>query len=277
MSLKLMYITNNTAIATIAENAGVDRIFVDLEFIGKEERQHGLDTVKSKHSIQDVENIRKCINESELMVRINPIHGKTLSYSDSKTEIEKVIDAGADIIMLPMFRTLNEVESFLQWVNGRVKTQLLVETVEACKIIDEFVRIKEVDEVHIGLNDLHLAMHKKFMFQLLSDGTVDALCSRIKGKKPFGFGGIARLGHGDLPAEYIIREHYRIGSTRAILSRSFCNANQNTNLEEINYLFISELKKIRQEEIKVSQMTSTELDENRLKVQELVSKIISRT
>ena len=30
-----MYITNRADIAQIAESAGVDRIFVDLEFIGK--------------------------------------------------------------------------------------------------------------------------------------------------------------------------------------------------------------------------------------------------
>ena len=37
--LKLMYITNNVDVAKIAENNGVDRIFVDLEVIGKKERQ----------------------------------------------------------------------------------------------------------------------------------------------------------------------------------------------------------------------------------------------
>ena len=39
MSLKLMYITNQPEIAQIAESAGVDRIFVDLEYIGKSDRQ----------------------------------------------------------------------------------------------------------------------------------------------------------------------------------------------------------------------------------------------
>lgn len=44
--LKLMYITNRPEIAEIAENAGVDRIFIDLEQIGKAERQEGMDTVR---------------------------------------------------------------------------------------------------------------------------------------------------------------------------------------------------------------------------------------
>ena len=36
MSLKLMYLTNNENIAKIAEESGVDWIFIDLETIGKE-------------------------------------------------------------------------------------------------------------------------------------------------------------------------------------------------------------------------------------------------
>ena len=44
MALKLMYITNRPEVAQIAESAGVDRIFVDLEYIGKAQRQGGMDT-----------------------------------------------------------------------------------------------------------------------------------------------------------------------------------------------------------------------------------------
>ena len=55
MSLKLMYITNNPTVAKIAECTGVDRIFVDMEYIGKEKRQAGLDTVKSRHTINHAE------------------------------------------------------------------------------------------------------------------------------------------------------------------------------------------------------------------------------
>ena len=38
--LNLMYITNRPEIAQIAEAAGVDWIFVDMEFIGKDIRQN---------------------------------------------------------------------------------------------------------------------------------------------------------------------------------------------------------------------------------------------
>ena len=38
---------------------------------------------------------------------------------------------------------------------------------------------------------------------------------------PFGFGGIARIGDGMLPAEKILAEHIRLGSSSVILSRTF--------------------------------------------------------
>ena len=230
MSLKLMYITNNPTVAKIAECTGVDRIFVDMEYIGKEKRQAGLDTVKSRHTINDIKLIRSQIDQADLLVRINPIHKKTMEYMGSFEEINSAIDAGADILMLPMFRTLEEIKTFIDIINGRVKTMLLVETVEAMNLIEEIIQIKGIDEIHIGLNDLHLALNKKFMFELLVDGTVEKLCNVIsKAKIPYGFGGIARLGYGDLPAEYVIAEHYRLGSSMAILSRSFCNVNKLEN------------------------------------------------
>ena len=52
--IRLMYITNDVQVARMAEEAGVDRIFVDLETLGKAERQGGMDTVQSKHTVADV-------------------------------------------------------------------------------------------------------------------------------------------------------------------------------------------------------------------------------
>ena len=84
------------------------------------------------------------------------------------------------------------------------------------------------------------------MFELLADGTVEWLCSKFKSKGlPFGFGGIARLGYGDLPAEYVIAEHYRLGSNMAILSRSFCNADKVEDISKIAEVFRSGVNEIR--------------------------------
>ena len=100
MSLQMMYITNNPQIAKIAEKYSVDRIWVDLEQIGKKERQGGMNTVQSTHSIEDVRLIRNSIEgKARLQVRVNPIHEM------SRYEIDKVIEYGADIVMLPFFTT----------------------------------------------------------------------------------------------------------------------------------------------------------------------------
>ena len=95
--LKLMYITNQPWIAEIANEAGVDRIFVDLETIGKTERQGGMDTVQSHHTLNDVKRIRETF-KGELLVRSNHI------YEGSKDEIDCIIENGADVVMLPYFK-----------------------------------------------------------------------------------------------------------------------------------------------------------------------------
>ncbi len=246
MALNMMYITNDPDVAVIAERYGVDRIWVDMEFIGKRLRQGGMDTVQSHHTIEDIRTIRAAVQRSEVLVRINPIHAATQDYGSSVWEIDAAIEAGADVLMLPYFKTVDEVRMFLALVHGRVKTMLLVETPEAVAVIDEILALDGIDEIHIGLNDLSLGYGQKFMFQLLADGTVERLCLKFREKGvPYGFGGIAALGKGMLPAERVIREHYRLGSTRVILSRSFCNTSVVTNLNEIEEIFRTGMAEIR--------------------------------
>ena len=154
MALKLMYITNSPDIALIAEAAGVDRIFVDMEYIGKDIRQHGMDTVQHHHTLEDLASVRAVVTRSKVLVRCNPIHEATALYLDSATEIDSIIASGAAIIMLPYFKTVTEVRTFLSLVNGRARTCLLVETPEAVENIREILDLPGVDEVFIGLNDL---------------------------------------------------------------------------------------------------------------------------
>lgn len=52
-----MYITNNPTIAIIAQKYGVDRIWIDLETLGKGERQKNINSVKSNHSIADIKKL----------------------------------------------------------------------------------------------------------------------------------------------------------------------------------------------------------------------------
>ena len=246
MPLKLMYITNRPEIALIAEKNGVDRIFVDMEYIGKAERQGNLDTVQNHHTIHDIAVLRSVLTQSELLVRVNPIHEKTSEYTSSEEEIEAAIQAGADIVMLPFFKTVAEVKRFLRIVDGRVKTMLLLETPEAVDALNEILAIPGIDEIHIGINDLSIGYGKRFMFELLTDGTVERLCRKIRQKGIFyGFGGIASLGRGLVPAEMIIKEHYWLGSQMAILSRSFCNVDRYVDMDAVDEIFFRGVREIR--------------------------------
>ena len=247
MALKLMYITSRPEIAQIAETAGVDRIFVDLEYIGKADRQGGMDTVQSHHTLEDVKRISEAITTAELLVRVNPIHDATDEYISSEEEIGTAIDNGADIVMLPFFKTVDEVKRFISAVRGRAKTMLLLETPEAVEIVDDLLCLEGIDSIHIGLNDLSLGYGMKFMFELLTDGTVERLCIKFREKNiPYGFGGIALLGKGIVPAEMIIKEHYRLGSTCAILSRSFCNVDKINHMGIISFTFVNGIREIRE-------------------------------
>jgi len=271
MPLKLMYITNNPAVALIAQKNGVDRIWIDLEVLGKEERQKNLNTVKSHHTVEDIKKIAPLLDRAELLVRINPWN------NDSENEINRVIEAGAQIVMLPMWKTVCEVEKFLAAVRGRAKTMLLLETKEAEGCLDEVLKLKGIDYIHIGLNDLHLSYGLTFMFELLSDGTVERICKKIKSAGiPYGFGGVARIGEGALPAEKIILEHYRLGSTCAILSRSFCDTEKINNLEEIEMVFGNNLAELRKFEAYAENADETVFEENRKSVAECVKQIVAK-
>lgn len=273
MALKLMYITNKPEIAQIAESSGVDRIFVDMEYIGKTERQGGLDSVQNHHTVEDVCAMKQAVESAEVLVRVNPIHEATSEYTSSEQEINEVIRAGADIIMLPYITSVKQVEDFVRYVGGRVKTMPLIETPESAEAIDEILEIDGIDEIYIGLNDLSLGYHKKFMFELLADGTVEGLCLKCKLKGiPYGFGGVASLGKGMLPSEYVIREHYRLGSTCAILSRSFCNVDKVKHIGIISSTFIDGVKAIRELEEECESKISY-FRENEREVAERVSQI----
>ena len=273
MALKLMYITNNPDVAQIAESAGVDRIFVDMEYIGKQERQGGMDTVQSHHTIEDIKRIREVIRKADLLARVNPIHNAFAEYSSSEREINEVIEAGADIIMLPYFKTCEEVDRFLKIVDKRIKTQLLLETPEAVQVVDDILKLEGIDEIHIGLNDLSLGYRKKFMFELLTDGTVEKLCFKFKmSGVPYGFGGIASLGQGMLPAECIIKEHYRLGSSCVILSRSFCDTSKIQGLDRIRTIFVEGVQKIRDLEDEC-RMHSDYFTVNQKMISEIIKKI----
>ena len=241
--LKYFYITNDPEVARIADKNGADRIFIDLERIGKEQRQP-MDTVKNYHSLSDIEKVRPFVKNAELLVRINPF------YDGTKEETDKAISYGADVIMLPMWTSAREVNDLVNIVDGRTKVLPLLETDRAAKCIDEVLDINGIDEIHIGLNDLSISMGRKNLFELFCDGTVDALADKCKEKNmTFGVGGVGAVDvELALSAKNILAEHYRIGSEMVILSRAFCNRDDYDSIEDFENSFINKIDANREYE-----------------------------
>lgn len=266
--IKLMILAADPQSAIDAQNAGVDRVFYDLEYIGKESRQHGRNTVKSMNSIDDIPAVRKVLDKTELLVRTNPIHAYT------KMEVDKSIEYGADILMLPMVMDQHDVEQYVSYVNGRAKVCIMIETAAAMARLDKILAVPGVDELFIGLNDLHISMGLTFMFEFLSNGLLEYIADKCnKAGMPFGFGGIARIGEGDLPSDNILGEHVRLGSTSVILSRTFkgvVGVDKNARPIDLG----EEVQKVRDRVAEIAQWNEEQHNDNREKISDAVDKII---
>jgi citrate lyase beta subunit len=189
--LDLLQITNDPALARRCDALGGMRLFVDLERLGKAERQAGRDTFISRHVLDDVARVREAARKSRVMVRVNPLN------PGSTEELDAVLAHGPDLVMLPMFRRADEVREFAALVNRRVPIVALLETADALETLPQWVGTPGLEEVFIGLNDLHLSLGHGFMFQPLALGLVDRAAATVHAQGlRFGFGGIARLDEG---------------------------------------------------------------------------------
>lgn len=267
-----IYITNIPYVGEFISDHGVRWIMVDLEHNGKAKRQKGRDTVISAHNVLDVKNMRGHLASANLLVRINPIN------PSSKEEIDKVIDAGADAIMLPFFKQKAEVDYFIELVASRCKVFLLLETLTAIENLSDILSIKDIDYIHIGLNDLHIERKTKFMFEFIADGSIEPVAKILvnTGMK-FGIGGVGRYGQLLPPAESLLSEHIRLNSNGAILSRSFMNMTTMKEVKDFCAQFKTELEKLRGHIDEVIYNDKSYFEHNReqfkLNVLEVVSKI----
>ena len=183
------------------------------------ERQAGRNTFISTHTLDDVGRIKAVLRRSRLMVRVNPLN------PDTDTEVNAVLAQGADLLMLPMFTEAWELQAFCAIVAGRVPVVALLETADAFECLPEWVSSRGLQEVYVGLNDLHLSLRQRFMFEPLAMGMLDGAARLVRAQGlRFGFGGIARLDGGLLPGRDVLAEHLRLGSQAVILSRTFHDA-----------------------------------------------------
>ena len=165
----LTLFTNDAELARRADEAGINRIGLDLEKIGKAERQPYLNTWISDHEEHQLPALRQTLKSSKLFARTNPIH------SGSRAEIDRLIQGGVEVLMLPMFKTTQEAGKFIEFIAGRAEVSLLLETAAAAARIQEIVKLQGIDEIHIGLNDLYLSLGLKSHFELLGSRLMDFL------------------------------------------------------------------------------------------------------
>ena len=262
-------ITNNPKIAKYIIKNGVDRLFIDLETLGKNIRQGHLDTWKSNHSFDDIHIMRKEIKEKKILVRLNPWNNNSIN------EINIAIEYGADFLMLPMIIDFDEIYKFCKAVNSRVPVIPLIETKESLGFLDAIIGLEGVREIYIGLNDLSISCGYKFIFEPLRNGMLDQAAKLLNKKKiVWGFGGIAKINDGVLPAEFLLGEHVRLNSTNVILSRSFHKGLSSVEELENELHFRNEIKKLKDCYSYWLKVNPKKKQKNHQKVKEIIDNLI---
>ena len=83
----LTLFTNDVELARRADEAGMNRVGLDLETIGKAVRQPGLKTWISDHEEHQLPALRQALRKAKLFVRTEPIHAQ------SREQIDRLIEA----------------------------------------------------------------------------------------------------------------------------------------------------------------------------------------
>jgi 2-keto-3-deoxy-L-rhamnonate aldolase RhmA len=215
----LTLISRDPELIRVADSAGIDRVGIDIERLGKRERQADVPNARiSDHELNDLAIVTAAVRRAEVFIRLNPLH------PGSRAEIERALALGAKVAMLPYFTTAYEVEAFVDLVRGRAVVTLLLETGAAAARLHEIVAVRGVSEIMVGLNDLHRTLGLKSHFEVLASDLLMAISSQIRDAGlRFGLGGVARPGDNSLPvaADLVLAQFPRLGATSAWIARSF--------------------------------------------------------
>jgi hypothetical protein len=215
----LTAITRDPAALRALDAAGLDRIGVDIECLGKHLRQDPGEGVRfSDHRLSDLAIVAANVRHAAVFARLNPLHAGT------REEVDCALKFGARVLMLPYFKEPRQAASFLEIVDGRADTVLLVETAAAVAHIREIVSLSGVSEIMLGLNDLHRDMGLTHAFEVLTSDWIESVSRHVRDAGlRFGFGGIAQAFEDTLPvpSELVYPQYARLGATAAWLARSF--------------------------------------------------------
>jgi citrate lyase beta subunit len=216
---RFILFTDDPALAAAADAAGVARVGVDIESLGKAERQANRPLLRlSGHRLEQLPAVRGRLRQAQALVRCNPLHPGT------EDEVGRALAAGADVLMLPWFHTAAEAARFVEIVAGRAEVSLLVESPGALADVAAIARLPGISDIVVGLNDLSLALGLPGPFALAASPVLDRIAAAVHAAGvPFGFGGIADPEHHALPVAPQVA-HARLaelGATSAFVARSF--------------------------------------------------------
>lgn len=221
--LDLFVFHRDTDLDAASLEGGAKGIVIDFETSGKADRQQGFDTQINQHNWQDLGDIKQNL-QAYVICRINGINDQT------ESEVVKAIELGADEILIPMVRTVNEVTSILDLVKEKAQVSVMIETNEAVNITRQLDQLP-LARAYVGLNDLRICRGSKSIFTAIADGTVESIRGMVK-HTAFGFGGLTIPGCGTpLPVELFLHEMTRLDCQFTFLRRSFFQDTAGKNIQ----------------------------------------------
>jgi hypothetical protein len=201
-SMKLILITNDIQEISLASRHGIHTILVDLERGSKISRQKGKSLFISDHKLDDLDRIRRVFPDLEIITRINSLH------RGSTEEVDAVLQAGTDAVMVPYFQTADELFEMIR----------SIESLESCH------RRVGFHTCHFGLNDLALEQGWDSIFHAFQWPPFEQALSAARALQlSFGIAGVANQLDNSLPVdpcEFFARQ-VSLGGRNFWLSRSF--------------------------------------------------------
>jgi hypothetical protein len=211
--IDLVLFENDPEGASINLAAGISSFLIDTETLGKDLRQLGFDTEIRLGTLADLQSI-SAMPKATCWCRIN-------RYGDhTRAEVQAAIRAGADVVLLPMVKTLVEIAGFLEIIDQQCQAAIMLETIEGAAIAQD-IRSLPVDHVFFGLNDFAISRGGGSIFKALVDGSVESVRQALP-EVSFGVGGLTDINRGfPIPSARILEELERLHCDFTLLRRSF--------------------------------------------------------